>query len=49
MSRDIALVLRARNRTYRRMCREESRDTDADGVPDVYEHDEDRATYRGAG
>jgi NhaA family Na+:H+ antiporter len=33
------IVLRARNRYYRRMCAEEERDTDADGVPDVFEAD----------
>ncbi len=31
-----AVVLRARNRTYRQMCEEEAVDADADGVPDVY-------------
>jgi NhaA family Na+:H+ antiporter len=36
-------VLRLRNRRYRRICDEEDRDTDADGVPDVYETDQDRA------
>ena len=30
-------VLRLRNRTYRRLYEQESLDTDADGVPDVYE------------
>jgi Na+:H+ antiporter, NhaA family len=30
-------VLRIRNRHYRRLCAEEQRDTDADGVPDVYQ------------
>ena len=30
-------ILRARNRTYRRICEEEERDRDADGIPDVYE------------
>lgn len=34
------IVLRARNRTYRRLCEVESRDDDADGIPDVYQHDE---------
>jgi Na+:H+ antiporter, NhaA family len=29
-----------RNRRYRRICAEEERDTDADGVPDVYEAEE---------
>jgi Na+:H+ antiporter, NhaA family len=37
-----AVVLRVRNRHYRRICAEEERDTDADGVPDVYEADEAR-------
>ncbi|MDC5698135.1 Na+/H+ antiporter NhaA [Intrasporangium calvum] len=32
-----AIVLRLRNRVYRRIHEEESRDTDRDGVPDVYE------------
>jgi NhaA family Na+:H+ antiporter len=32
------VVLRLRNRHYRRICAEEERDTDADGVPDVYEN-----------
>ena len=31
------VVLRARNRVYRRLCELETRDTDHDGVPDVYE------------
>lgn len=31
-----ALVLRARNRVYRRMCELDERDADHDGVPDVY-------------
>ena len=30
-------VLRARNRVYRRLCELEERDSDADGIPDVYE------------
>ena len=30
-------VLRARNRVYRRICEDEERDADADGVPDVYD------------
>jgi Na+:H+ antiporter, NhaA family len=37
------VVLRIRNRRYRRICADEERDTDADGVPDVYEADQDRA------
>jgi len=32
-----ALVLRSRNRTYRRIHERESTDADADGIPDVYE------------
>jgi NhaA family Na+:H+ antiporter len=32
-----ATILRARNRTYRRLQLEEERDTDRDGTPDVYE------------
>jgi NhaA family Na+:H+ antiporter len=36
-------VLRLRNRRYRRICDEEDRDTDADGVPDVYETDQGMA------
>ena len=31
-----ALLLGTRNRTYRRLCEEETVDADADGVPDVY-------------
>ncbi|GAA1134256.1 Na+/H+ antiporter NhaA [Nocardioides aquiterrae] len=34
------VVLRARNRVYRRLCVEEQRDRDADGVPDVYQRDD---------
>jgi len=34
-------VLRARNRTYRQLCELEERDADRDGVPDVYQRDED--------
>jgi Na+:H+ antiporter, NhaA family len=37
-----SVVLRARNRVYRRLCEEEQRDSDRDGVPDVYERDDDR-------
>ena len=32
-----AAVLRTRNRTYRRLYRLETTDSDGDGVPDVYE------------
>lgn len=35
-----AVVLRIRNQHFRRLCAIEERDTDADGVPDVYELDE---------
>jgi NhaA family Na+:H+ antiporter len=31
------LVLRARNRHYRRLCAQEEADDDADGVPDIYQ------------
>ena len=31
-----SVVLRARNRHFRRICAEEAVDRDADGVPDVY-------------
>ncbi|SDE07573.1 Na+/H+ antiporter NhaA [Auraticoccus monumenti] len=37
-----AVILRLRNRTYRRLCAEEEHDTDSDGVPDVYETDAHR-------
>ena len=32
------VVLRVRNRVYRRIAEEEQRDTDRDGIPDVYQH-----------
>ena len=32
-----AVVLRARNRVYRRICEREEIDADADGIPDVYQ------------
>jgi NhaA family Na+:H+ antiporter len=32
-----AVVLRIRDRIYRDLCASEEHDTDADGVPDVYE------------
>jgi NhaA family Na+:H+ antiporter len=32
-----AVVLRLRNRVYRRLCEEESVDTDQDSIPDVYQ------------
>jgi NhaA family Na+:H+ antiporter len=31
-----AVVLKARNRHYRNLAREEERDDDGDGVPDVF-------------
>ncbi|GAA2114256.1 Na+/H+ antiporter NhaA [Nocardioides bigeumensis] len=34
-----AVLLRSRNRTYRRIEEEETRDVDNDGVPDVYQND----------
>jgi Na+:H+ antiporter, NhaA family len=37
-----AVVLRIRNAHYRRLCAEEERDDDRDGVPDVYQRDESR-------
>jgi NhaA family Na+:H+ antiporter len=38
-----SVVLRIRNRRYREICAQEERDTDADGVPDVYEKQPPRA------
>lgn len=35
------IVLRARNRVYRRICELETVDSDADGVPDVYQRGDD--------
>ena len=32
-----SVVLRMRNRHYRAVCAEETRDDDHDGIPDVYE------------
>jgi NhaA family Na+:H+ antiporter len=32
-----SVVLRARNRVYRRLCEAEERDADGDGVPDVHQ------------
>ena len=37
-----AVVLRSRNKTYRRICEAEERDDDQDGVPDVYHHNGSR-------
>lgn len=39
-----AVILRLRNRTYRRLCEAEEIDTDQDGTPDVYETDVARGT-----
>ena len=36
-----AVVLRSRNRVYRRLRELEERDDDGDGVPDVYQHDDE--------
>jgi NhaA family Na+:H+ antiporter len=36
------VVLRVRNRRYRRLCAEEEVDADEDGVPDMYQPDRDR-------
>jgi NhaA family Na+:H+ antiporter len=38
-----AVVLRARNRLYRRLCAEEEQDWDADGIPDAYQEDTSRS------
>lgn len=35
-----AVVLRLRNRRYRRLWEEENRDDDQDGIPDIYQHRE---------
>jgi Na+:H+ antiporter, NhaA family len=35
-------VLRIRNGHYRRLWNDEQRDSDADGVPDVYQQDDPR-------
>ncbi|GAA4702290.1 Na+/H+ antiporter NhaA [Nocardioides conyzicola] len=35
-----SVVLRSRNRVYRQLCELEERDADGDGVPDVYQHDD---------
>ena len=43
-----SILLRIRNRIYRRICQEEDTDTDQDGIPDIYqtghEHDNRAAT-----
>jgi NhaA family Na+:H+ antiporter len=38
-----AVVLRSRNRVYRRLCLEEAVDSDRDGVPDAYQRDDGSA------
>ncbi|WP_285567493.1 Na+/H+ antiporter NhaA [Streptomyces sp. RTGN2] len=35
-----AVLLKRRDRIYRRLCQEEDRDDDADGVPDIYQRNE---------
>ncbi|HZG91136.1 MAG TPA: Na+/H+ antiporter NhaA [Pseudonocardia sp.] len=40
------VVLRVRNRHYRRMCAEEQVDADHDGIPDVYQEDDEPAPGR---
>ncbi|WP_406285081.1 Na+/H+ antiporter NhaA [Embleya sp. NBC_00896] len=37
-----AIVLRIRNNTYARLCAEENRDDDGDGIPDVYQSEAER-------
>ena len=32
-----AVLLRLRNRSYRAICREEERDDNLDGIPDIYQ------------
>lgn len=39
-----AVVLRLRNRTYRRIWERETRDSDADGIPDIYEETSEGAS-----
>lgn len=34
-----AVLLKLRNNHYRRLCQDESRDEDGDGIPDIYEQD----------
>ena len=33
------VLLRIRNRSYRRICEQEDADTDQDGIPDIYQPD----------
>ncbi|MFI9269639.1 Na+/H+ antiporter NhaA [Kitasatospora sp. NPDC052896] len=35
------VLLKLRNRHYRQLCEEEDRDSDGDGIPDVYQQDDD--------
>jgi Na+:H+ antiporter, NhaA family len=35
-----SVLLKIRNAKYRRMCEDEERDEDQDGIPDIYEEDE---------
>ncbi|MCX4393227.1 MULTISPECIES: Na+/H+ antiporter NhaA [Streptomyces] len=35
-----AVLLKRRDRVYRRLCEEEDRDDDADGIPDVYQREQ---------
>lgn len=42
-----AIVLRARNRVYRRLTELEERDDDLDGIPDVYQRGDERRDDRG--
>ena len=35
-----ALLLRMRNRRYRAMCKDEARDADNDGIPDMYQREQ---------
>ncbi|PRX47298.1 sodium/proton antiporter (NhaA family) [Prauserella shujinwangii] len=43
------VILRIRNRTYRRIYEEETRDVDADGIPDVFETEADDPPRRDHG
>ena len=35
-----AVLLKMRNAKYRRLCEDEERDEDLDGIPDIYEQDD---------